>query len=231
MINFGLPPSYFDQLLINFRAWLVRNYQALLISGTNIKTINGNSILGSGDLIVSGAAAGFTLIDNAVGGNIITGTTSETILHSKRLPANSNGGNFFKGTVAGILNIELYIKMAVAAGANDNRYKIYFNKSSTLTGSPVLLATTPLVGRDLNEFYCIKRTLSGTSLVINLFEPTNETLNDEFDPALLASPALFSSVSPDTGHSGDFWIIVTVTPTNVGNSAVLRSSKVTFYGY
>jgi hypothetical protein len=227
MINFGVPPSYFDQLLINFRSWLVRNYQALLISGTNIKTINGSSVLGSGDLTVS--AAGFTLVDNSVAGATITGTTSETILHSKRLVAGSNGANFFKGAVAGILNIELYIKMAVAAGPNDNRYKIYFNKSSTLTGSPVLLATTPLVGRDLNELYCIKRTLSGTSLVINLFDPANETLNDEFDPALLASTGVFSSVSPDTGHSGDFWIIVTVTPTNVGNSAVLRSSKVTLY--
>jgi hypothetical protein len=229
MINFGVPPSYFDQLLINFRSWLVRNYQALLISGTNIKTINGSSVLGSGDLTVS--AAGFTVIDYAVGGSIITGTTSETVLYTKRLAANSNGANFFKGALTGILSIELYIKMAVAAGANDNIYKIYFNKASTLAGSPTLIATTPPIGRDLNEFYCIKRTLSGTSLVINLFEPTNETLNDEFDPALLASPALFSSVSPDTGHSGDFWIIVTVTASNVGNSAVLRSSKVTLYGY
>ena len=35
--------AYFDTL-----------YQAILVSGTNIKTINGNSILGSGNLVVSG---------------------------------------------------------------------------------------------------------------------------------------------------------------------------------
>jgi hypothetical protein len=33
-------------------------YQAVLISGTNIKTINGNSVLGSGDLTISGGGGG-----------------------------------------------------------------------------------------------------------------------------------------------------------------------------
>jgi len=36
------------------------NKQAALVSGTNIKTINGNSILGSGNLVVTTAAAGTT---------------------------------------------------------------------------------------------------------------------------------------------------------------------------
>jgi len=34
--------------------------QATLVSGTNIKTINGNSILGSGDLVISGGGSGGT---------------------------------------------------------------------------------------------------------------------------------------------------------------------------
>lgn len=34
--------------------------QAVLVSGTNIKTINGSSILGSGDLTVSGGSGGST---------------------------------------------------------------------------------------------------------------------------------------------------------------------------
>lgn len=33
--------------------------QATLVSGTNIKTINGSSVLGSGDLVVSGTVSGF----------------------------------------------------------------------------------------------------------------------------------------------------------------------------
>lgn len=33
--------------------------QDILVSGTNIKTINGTSIVGSGDISVSGVSAGF----------------------------------------------------------------------------------------------------------------------------------------------------------------------------
>lgn len=36
----------------------ISDAQALLVSGTNIKTINGTSILGSGDLTVSGSGGG-----------------------------------------------------------------------------------------------------------------------------------------------------------------------------
>jgi hypothetical protein len=227
MINFGVPPSYFDQLLINFRSWLVRNYQALLISGTNIKTINGNSVLGSGDLTVSGA--GFTLIDNTSIGTNITGTTSQTVLHSRRLAPGTNGNNFFKGAIEGILSIQLHIKMSVAAGVDSNVYKIYFNRVANLTGTPTLLATTPPVGSDGSEFYCIKRTLTSTTTQINLFDPSGESLNDEFDPAFLSSPTISSSVSTDSAHSSDFFIIVTVTPSNIANNAVLRSSRIILY--
>lgn len=48
--------TYFDTL-----------YQAILVSGTNIKTINGSSVLGSGDLTVSGGIGGTTgAVDNAL---------------------------------------------------------------------------------------------------------------------------------------------------------------------
>lgn len=43
------------------------SYQPTLVSGTNIKTINGNSLLGSGDLVISGG-----------GGAIAVGTTAVT---------------------------------------------------------------------------------------------------------------------------------------------------------
>ena len=35
-------------------------YQAVLVSGTNIKTINGVSLLGSGDITVSGSGNSYT---------------------------------------------------------------------------------------------------------------------------------------------------------------------------
>ena len=61
------------------------NYQAPLVSGTNIKTINGTTILGSGDIVVSGGTGtiGGSIADNqiAVGAataNSIEGTSGLT---------------------------------------------------------------------------------------------------------------------------------------------------------
>lgn len=60
--------TYFDTL-----------YQALLVSGTNIKTINGSSVLGSGNLTVSGSATDvddvFILASQALGSTIKDITT------------------------------------------------------------------------------------------------------------------------------------------------------------
>ena len=38
--------------------------QDTLVAGTNIKTINGNSLLGSGDMVISGGGTTVTLTDN-----------------------------------------------------------------------------------------------------------------------------------------------------------------------
>ncbi len=44
----------------------INTRQATLVSGTNIKTINGNSVLGSGDLVISGGGSDFTEITSSV---------------------------------------------------------------------------------------------------------------------------------------------------------------------
>lgn len=38
--------------------------QDTLVAGTNIKTINGSSLLGSGDMVISGGGTTVTLTDN-----------------------------------------------------------------------------------------------------------------------------------------------------------------------
>ena len=64
---------------INTNKAEIANKQDKLVSGTNIKTINGNSILGTGDIIISGG-----------GTNYITETTDTLVLK----PVNTNGNNF-----------------------------------------------------------------------------------------------------------------------------------------
>lgn len=54
------------------------NKQSTLVSGTNIKTINGSSVLGSGDLTVSGSFTGGTLTSELI---LAAGTTSSGSLN------------------------------------------------------------------------------------------------------------------------------------------------------
>lgn len=65
------------------KSTLDSTYQPTLISGTNIKTINGSSVLGSGDLIVSGGTGGgiqapFQLGSGQIYSNIPIGANSST---------------------------------------------------------------------------------------------------------------------------------------------------------
>jgi hypothetical protein len=54
--------------------------QATLVSGTNIKTVNGNSLVGSGDVTIGGAL----FCSSAT--TVVTGTTNETLIASVPIP-------------------------------------------------------------------------------------------------------------------------------------------------
>ena len=54
--------------------------QATLVSATNIKTVNGNSLLGSGDLVISGGGAGTW---GSIGGTLSNQTDLQTALNGK----------------------------------------------------------------------------------------------------------------------------------------------------
>jgi hypothetical protein len=55
------------------KSYLAANYQPTLVSGTNIKSINGNSLLGSGDLVIGGGGltVGTTPITSGVDGRVL----------------------------------------------------------------------------------------------------------------------------------------------------------------
>ena len=63
------------------KSYLTANYQPTLVSGTNIKTINGNTLLGSGDLSIPS-----TILYNSTSPVVVTGTTNETLIASIPIP-------------------------------------------------------------------------------------------------------------------------------------------------
>lgn len=79
--------------------------QATLVSGTNIKTVNGNNLLGSGDVVIGGAAAWGS----------ITGTLSaQTDLVAELALKAPIASPTFTGTVVGIT------KIMIGLGSADN---------------------------------------------------------------------------------------------------------------
>ncbi|HEY9701241.1 MAG TPA: hypothetical protein V6C58_02290, partial [Allocoleopsis sp.] len=89
------------------------NKQNNLISGTNIKTINGNSLLGSGDLTFSG---GGTIDLSSKQDNLISGTNIKTINGNSLL---GSGDLIISGGESTIDYTELWLKFNGANNSTD----------------------------------------------------------------------------------------------------------------
>lgn len=100
--------------------------QNTLVSGTNIKTINGSSILGSGNLNVSATSNPRLLGFSGVAGTQ-TSSTNVTICHSLLIPANTLGTNNI---------LQLVFRMFRQSGNAGQLYgRIYFNTTNSLSGA------------------------------------------------------------------------------------------------
>jgi hypothetical protein len=117
---------------------LATSKQDTLVSGTNIKTINGNSVLGSGDLTISGGGSYPIKLANSFTGIQITG---QTVLISDFLliPANTiTATNFLLN-----INATLYRTFS-GAGGGVNGW-LYLNSTNSLTGA-TLIARSATIG-------------------------------------------------------------------------------------
>jgi len=129
--------------------------QPTLISGTNIKTINGNSLLGSGD--ISASSNPILLGFSGVTG---TNTTSNTvtIVHSLLIPANTLGSNNI---------LQIVFRMMRFSGNLGQMYgRIYFNTSPSLAGATLFNTIFTMNGGSTQYLGYVERNFSynGTNL-------------------------------------------------------------------
>lgn len=102
------------------------NKQDVLVSGSNIKTINGNSVLGSGDLVIAGGSGG---------ANLTTSVTSTTVT------INSDTGtdaliSAATATDAGVMTAAEQVKLAgIQAGATVNDTDANLRSRANHTGT------------------------------------------------------------------------------------------------
>jgi hypothetical protein len=140
--------------------WAVGLFQTLLISGTNIKTINGTSILGSGDLVVGGGGgaiglhtqlkptasvpASNLLVGGALGAQAVTSANLQAYPY---IPANT-----FTST-------SIFINVNAISAGSTGRILIYSNGSSSDIPNQKLFESATL---DLSTLGVKTATLSFT---------------------------------------------------------------------
>jgi len=127
--------------------------QAALVSGTNIKTVNGNSLVGSGNVNIGPKLLGWS-------GYIGTTTsgTAITVCHSLLIPANTLSLNNI---------LEVQFRMFRQSGNVGQLYgRIYFNTTNSLTGATLFNTIFTMNGGSTQYLGLVERNFSynGTNL-------------------------------------------------------------------
>jgi hypothetical protein len=127
--------------------------QATLVSGTNIKTVNNNSLLGSGNLNIGPRLLGWS----GILGTPTTGV-AVTICHSLLIPANTLNSNNI---------LQLVFRMYRVSGNIGQLYgRIYTNTTNSLTGATLIGGIFTMNGGGTQFIgYCERNySYDGTSL-------------------------------------------------------------------
>jgi hypothetical protein len=133
--------------------------QPTLVSGTNIKTVNGNSLLGSGNLTIGGAL----FCSSAV--TIVTGTTTETLIASVPIPTTISNA---------MLRSSFTVRVTTLGGAAPRtRIRIGTIASPTtaqITASTIL-ATNAIGSANMVSIYRTMPIIGGVSGNIKALDP------------------------------------------------------------
>lgn len=112
--------------------------QSALVSGTNIKTINGNTILGSGDLTIStGITIGTTAITSGTIGRILFEGTGNVVQESVNLFWDNTNGRLGIGTIIPTVAVDV-----VGAGKFSTTLEVTSSAGITLGGGAKSLSWT-----------------------------------------------------------------------------------------
>jgi|694.fasta_scaffold07129_23 hypothetical protein len=186
--------------------------QPTLVSGTNIKTINGNSVLGSGNLVVGGASNPSVVAISAQDGTPITGngTGTEEIGLSLLVPSGTFAGN-------GLLELRYRI---LASGTSGNYYvRIYKNTTSSLTGATLI--ATPFANVS-NLWHGGQRTFTINSNTIKGLNSTTVAITDVNNWSVSESSTTFTT-------SVNNYIIIALQPLISGTTLTVKSAMLNKY--
>jgi hypothetical protein len=173
--------------------------QATLVSGTNIKTVNGNSLVGSGDVTTNPRTLA------SVNGSNLIGTANQ-ISASVLIPA---------GTIVTNNSIFINSLLTKTAGSTTSTGRIYINTTNSLTGA-TLLATLNGMNAS-NNYQRIYRTYFFDGTNLNGLLATAAGSSD-----LLTNIITLTPFNPATAHYLIFAVQnSSTTPDNLGHRRVI----------
>jgi hypothetical protein len=139
--------------------------QDTLVSGTNIKTVNGNSLVGSGNVTIAGASP-YTTVGNSAG-ILVNNSTANTISASILIPGN---------TLVATQVLQLRAQVRKIGGSGTVNVRFYINTTNTLVGATQIGQAQNMTGagqmqRVMRDFYI---TISS----LQCYLPTNPISTD-----------------------------------------------------
>ena len=154
--------------------------QDLLVSGTNIKTINGNSLLGSGDLVVGGGGSSnpSTVYINTTGGATVGTPFTQIISLSVLIPANTLTSN-------SMLEV-IYKVKRITGAASGITGSAFLNTSNSLSGA-IIVAACPTIGTT-QTYATLTRNFHLTAGNLCYFGTTGAQLTDFVADQMMTTP-------------------------------------------
>jgi len=155
-------------------------YQQALVSGTNIKTINGNNLLGSGNIVIAGSQKTTTEIVATAGQTIFTVTynTADVAVYLNGVLLNAADYTASSGTsitlavaalVGDVLKVLTYLSLLNATGReivydiSTNTTAVSLNTYNVIASCTLTLPATPTTG---DWIKVVNNTLSPNACVL-----------------------------------------------------------------
>lgn len=139
--------------------------QDTLVSGTNIKTINSTSLLGSGDITIAGASP-YTTVGNSAG-ILVNNSTANTISASILIPGN---------TLVATKVLQLRAQVRKIGGTGTANIRFYINTTNSLVGATQIAQGANMTGSGLMQR--VGRDFYITISTLQCYLPTNPISTD-----------------------------------------------------
>lgn len=177
------------------------NKQAALVSGTNIKTVNSYSLLGSGNIQINGNPKTLT----SMNGLNLTGIANQ-ISASYKIAG---------GTLATNNTIDIRSLLTKSAGSTTSTARMYINTSNSLTGATLIGTAGAMNAATYIQKFWRSFYFDGTNLCV--YNPANGISSDITSGTLTLVPLI---------PALDYYLIFaiqngTTTPDNLGHKRVI----------